>query len=262
MSVANKLLSVDRNDYYYVGNKQIIYPPFVRQWDWFVFPASAHRILSSNWLDTERIPIFDFSQSVSQWLQISAKNSPLMSNDKVLVVSEPECAWCCKNESFFVFSAFVKININLGEQLNIWSDSGRTSCGYSGVSSASWLQHWVQRIMRKILTVKMDSNRRILFGIFVCVISVRAFNFPTDTASPAPGPPPPAAAVPGIFAADDLSRQIVITPAIVTPTNSCICVPTGQCNFGGGVPGNTDGSGLIDIRIVNSVSDSDSNLSF
>lgn len=48
-----------------------------------------------------------------------------------------------------------------------------------------------------------------------------------------------------------LSRQ-AITPAIVTPGNTCICVPTGQCNFGS-VPGNTDGTGLIDIRIVNSV---------
>lgn len=46
-----------------------------------------------------------------------------------------------------------------------------------------------------------------------------------------------------------------ITPLIVTPgTNSCICVAPGQCTFGTTVPGgNTDGSGLIDIRIVNSV---------
>lgn len=100
----------------------------------------------------------------------------------------------------------------------------------------------------------------ILVGLFVG--GLNAFNFPTDTGAPPP-PPAPAAGAPLPVAADDpfaLSRQGfpnttfpgVITPAIVTPTNSCICVPTGQCTFGT-VGGNTDGTGLIDIRIVNSV---------
>lgn len=95
---------------------------------------------------------------------------------------------------------------------------------------------------------------RILVEIFICgaicLIGNSAFNFPSDT-----GAPPAPAPVPIPFNGDsmvDLTRQ-VITPAIVTPSNSCICVPTGQCNFGT-VVGNTDGSGLIDIRIVNSVS--------
>lgn len=73
---------------------------------------------------------------------------------------------------------------------------------------------------------------------------ISAFNFPTGENAP------PA----NDFMGDPgLSRQ-AITPAIVTPGNTCVCVPTGQCNFGT-VPstGNTDGTGLIDIRIVNSV---------
>lgn len=36
------------------------------------------------------------------------------------------------------------------------------------------------------------------------------------------------------------------------PNNTCICVPSGRCNTQ--QLGNTDGSGLIDIRILNSVS--------
>lgn len=83
---------------------------------------------------------------------------------------------------------------------------------------------------------------------FLCALllqnGISAFNFPAGENAP------PA----NDFMADPgLSRQ-AITPSIVTPANTCICVPTGQCNFGT-VPGtgNTDGTGLIDIRIVNSV---------
>lgn len=45
----------------------------------------------------------------------------------------------------------------------------------------------------------------------------------------------------------------VITPAIVTPApgSTCVCVPTGRCTT---TPGSsTDGSGVIDIRIVTGV---------
>lgn len=41
-----------------------------------------------------------------------------------------------------------------------------------------------------------------------------------------------------------------------TPTNgqTCVCVPTGTCSGTLIPPGNTDGSGLLDIRIVTNVS--------
>lgn len=44
----------------------------------------------------------------------------------------------------------------------------------------------------------------------------------------------------------------VITPAIVTPTTgtTCICVPPGRCTTS---PSTSDGSGVIDIRIVTGV---------
>lgn len=44
----------------------------------------------------------------------------------------------------------------------------------------------------------------------------------------------------------------VITPAIVTPTpgTTCVCVPTGRCTTS---PSTSDGSGVIDIRIVTGV---------
>lgn len=43
----------------------------------------------------------------------------------------------------------------------------------------------------------------------------------------------------------------VITPAIVTPGTTCVCVPPGRCTT---TPsGSTDGSGVIDIRIVTGV---------
>lgn len=51
-----------------------------------------------------------------------------------------------------------------------------------------------------------------------------------------------------------LPTAIAASPVvnIVTPTTgqTCICVPTGQCTPSG--TGNLDGSGIIDIRIVNS----------
>lgn len=93
----------------------------------------------------------------------------------------------------------------------------------------------------------MDFNWRVptlVFGAMVVLqCGISAFNFPDN------GPPPPVMTEPMIDGSG-LERQ-AITPAIVTPTNSCICVPTGRCTFG--TTGNTDGSGLIDIRIVNSV---------
>lgn len=74
----------------------------------------------------------------------------------------------------------------------------------------------------------------LIFALWIS--SGNAFNFPGESD-----------VGPGV----DLTKQgTVITPAIVTPTNSCVCVPTGSCNF---TSGSTDGSGLIDIRIVVSV---------
>lgn len=43
----------------------------------------------------------------------------------------------------------------------------------------------------------------------------------------------------------------VITPAIVTPGTTCICIPPGRCTTSPG--GGNDGSGVIDIRIVTGV---------
>lgn len=101
----------------------------------------------------------------------------------------------------------------------------------------------------------MEAKGRIVVLMSCALLlqnGISAFNFPTDNgAPPPPQQAPPAAAADASFPM--LSERQVITPAIVTPTNSCICVPTGSCNFGT-VVGNTDGSGLIDIRIVNSVS--------
>lgn len=97
----------------------------------------------------------------------------------------------------------------------------------------------------------MEFKGRIIVRL-LCVLVLQsglsAFNFPSG----ADNPPPPAQPAPMLLDPGfGLERQS-ITPAIVTPANSCICVPTGQCTFG--TTGNTDGSGLIDIRIVNSVS--------
>lgn len=86
----------------------------------------------------------------------------------------------------------------------------------------------------------------LFFSVVVVVVACSAFNFPTDNG------PPPAQPMMMDDTGGGLERQS-ITPAIVTPANSCVCVPTGQCNFGTVIGGNTDGTGLIDIRIVNQV---------
>lgn len=83
-----------------------------------------------------------------------------------------------------------------------------------------------------------------LFGVVLWFsVIADAFNFPGQSDSG-----------PGV----DLTKQAttntttsIVTPAIVTPTNSCICVAVNQCNFTS--TGSTDGSGIIDIRIVDTV---------
>lgn len=66
----------------------------------------------------------------------------------------------------------------------------------------------------------------------------------TGLGYPPPGPLPP---YPG---PGQVITPAIITPGVITPGTTCICVPAGRCTTS---PSTSDGSGVIDIRIVTGV---------
>lgn len=101
----------------------------------------------------------------------------------------------------------------------------------------------VRNVCHSIFSSKNGVRLRLIQILVYVFILVSRAGFPLLSAFPIYNPFQ--AVVPG---------QVVVTPATYTgTTQTCICVPTGTCT--GTVVQSTpvDGSGIIDIRIVNNV---------